>query len=125
MSVELSVSARHVNVPLLVFANPKDPIVDLGVTRRFTANLDAEVEIELITDSEMPHNITGIHTSPSTVERVIERTLHFVRPRLPRPAPSRDPERRRESPKRESRPNGQSPKRGSRNGHAATRHWPR
>jgi len=100
MAVELGVAPSHIRVPMLVIANPHDPVVDYSAVRSFCRKVGGPpVEFEEIADSEMPHNIVGRITSPSTVERVIERILRFVRPKVPRPP---EGERRRErSPRRE------------------------
>ncbi len=66
------------------------------------------MRIERIVDSEMPHNIVGDLTSPSTVHRVTQAALRFVRDRLPAPVRTA---RGGASPAKRSRQSPQRPRR--------------
>jgi len=81
MTLEIGVDVRKLSVPFLVFANPKDEVVDFQATCRLMDTPGLDSELELVTNSEMPHVITGSICSPSTCDAVIARALSFIRSR--------------------------------------------
>ena len=72
----------RIQVPLLAFANPNDPVVSYPAHQEFVDRAFESRRIELITDSELQHNICGRLTSPSTVDRVVEQSLEFAKEHL-------------------------------------------
>ena len=87
MVFQVSVTPHDVRVPLLIFANPDDPVVSIDAVRRFVTAMPrgVAVAIEHVVGSEQAHNIVGRLTSPSTVERVVDRSVRFIRSKVARP----------------------------------------
>jgi pimeloyl-ACP methyl ester carboxylesterase len=79
MTLEVGVDIRTLRVPVLFFVNPKDTIVDGDATRRLLLSPGLDTEMEVVTDSEMPHVLTGAICSPSTCDAVTARSLRFIR----------------------------------------------
>ncbi|KAL3926536.1 MAG: hypothetical protein SGPRY_003256 [Prymnesium sp.] len=67
----------NINVPVLAFANPKDPTVFFKATEAHVRQMPSSV-LQKVENSENPHVITGRLKSPSTVPRVTEQITHFV-----------------------------------------------
>ena len=59
---------------MLAFANPTDGAVSFEATREAVGRM-RRGELEVVTDSENRHVITGAILSPSTVERVTRRAV--------------------------------------------------
>ena len=74
--VRATVSYAKIRVPVLAFANPKDGAVSFEATREAVGRMKRG-ELEVVTDSENRHVITGAILSPSTVERVTRRAVDF------------------------------------------------
>ena len=74
--VRATVSYAKIRVPVLAFANPKDGAVSFEATREAVGRM-RRGELEVVTDSENRHVITGAILSPSTVERVTRRAVDF------------------------------------------------
>ncbi|KAL1526026.1 hypothetical protein AB1Y20_020847 [Prymnesium parvum] len=77
LSIEVGVDMRRISVPTLAMANPMDKVVDFKRTERNIKRMPRG-SLEVITDSEMAHNITG-PLSPSTVPFCVARATDFVR----------------------------------------------
>jgi len=69
-------------LPVLVFANPKDPVVSYEAMRETLAPALDTVEFVQITNSEEPHLITGRIYSPSTIARIVDHAAKWLSPRL-------------------------------------------
>lgn len=79
--MDVSVRMRNLIPPVLVFANPRDPVADFNVTcQRIAEARDAQ--LERVTSSENAHVITGDILSPSTVGATVTRALLFLREKL-------------------------------------------
>eukprot|EP00967_Tisochrysis_lutea_P141461 scaffold259911_cov34-Tisochrysis_lutea.AAC.2 len=84
-TVEVGVDVRAIGragLPMLVFANPSDPVVSYEAMRSTLAPAANCVEFEEITNSEEPHIITGRMYSPSTITYFIDRTMEWLESRL-------------------------------------------
>lgn len=77
VTMEVCVDCRQINVPVLAFANPKDPTVFFKATEAHVRQMPSSV-LQKVENSENPHVITGRLKSPSTVPRVTEQITHFV-----------------------------------------------
>jgi len=80
VSVEVAVPMARVRCPTLAFGNPADRVVDFHWMGRNLKQMP-HGEIEVLTTSEMAHNLTG-PLSPSTIPFCIARSADFVRAAL-------------------------------------------
>ena len=87
MTVEVAVDPQNNRHPTLIFANPGDNVCDFRTTRRLASKM-SDAQIELVTDSESNHTIAGAITSPSTVDRISERTVSFLKQQLSEQPPA-------------------------------------
>lgn len=78
VSVEVSVSPPRLALPVLAFANPSDRAVDFRSTAAHVHSMPNGT-LEVVTDSENHHVLTGRIKSPSTVPRVTARVEAFAR----------------------------------------------
>lgn len=84
-TVEVGADIRAIaraRLPILVYANPGDPVVSYDAMLSTLSPAGAHVEFVTISDSEEPHLITGRIYSPSTITHFIEHTTAWLRPRL-------------------------------------------
>jgi pimeloyl-ACP methyl ester carboxylesterase len=84
-TVEVGADIRAIaraRLPILVYANPGDPVVSYDAMLSTLSPAGAQVEFVIISNSEEPHLITGRIYSPSTITHFIEHTTAWLRPRL-------------------------------------------
>ena len=78
MTVEVSVRPSNVDPPVLVLANPEDPVCDFAATERAVGAMPNGT-LEAVTWSQAKHIIAGRHCSPATIDRTVERIVTFLR----------------------------------------------
>lgn len=78
LTLELSVDVATMATPNLIFAHPDDPIASYKATIEQVRRMP-DCRLEVVTDSEMPHVLTGNIVSPSTVDRCVATTLSYIR----------------------------------------------
>eukprot|EP00929_Paragymnodinium_shiwhaense_P063724 TRINITY_DN31857_c0_g1_i1.p1 TRINITY_DN31857_c0_g1~~TRINITY_DN31857_c0_g1_i1.p1 ORF type:complete len:346 (-),score=57.32 TRINITY_DN31857_c0_g1_i1:60-1097(-) len=75
------VHPKLLKLPVLALSNPGDPVVAFAPVEKFMKALPSG-ELELVADSEDPHNITGRAKSPSTVDRFVRQIVGFLMTKL-------------------------------------------
>jgi len=78
VTVEVGVDCKSLQVPVLAFANPNDKTINFKATEANVRSMPAST-LEVVTDSENCHVLTGRIKSPSTVPRVTNRIQSFLK----------------------------------------------
>ncbi len=78
MTLEASVRFGALATPVLAFACPDDPVCDFRATERILRRMP-HAALEVVRDCEAKHVISGRHTCPSTIERVVQTSSAFLR----------------------------------------------
>ena len=86
LSLEVGTSASSIWAPILIFANPTDPIVSYSAMRKYVAKTNHTM-VDIL-DSEEEHHITGEIHSPSTVDRVVAVSVRWLKAAHAAPAES-------------------------------------
>ena len=65
--------------PMLAFASPLDPVLSFDATMDAMRGMPrGELDVIYVAEDESPHVLTGWITSPSTIDRVVARSVAFL-----------------------------------------------